>query len=60
VIHPDFNLMVSTFQKMVPVLQSSDDCQHFLVMDLVVPFHRAETFGVISNQMPLVILRRLL
>src|SRR5882672_6796168 len=52
--------MVGTFQKMAPVLQSSDDRQHFLVVDLVVPFHCTEAFGIVSDRVPLVILWRLL
>src|SRR5882724_388483 len=60
VVRPDFNLVVGTFQEMAPVLQSSHDCQHFLVVDLVVPLHSIETFGIVSNRMPLVVLRRLL
>ena len=27
-----------TFNEVPPLLKSSDDCQHFLVVDLVVPF----------------------
>jgi hypothetical protein len=60
VVCPDFDPVVGAFQEMVPVLQSSHDCQHFLVMDLIVPLHCVETFGVVSNRMPLVVLRRLL
>src|SRR5882724_8885176 len=44
VVRPDFNLVVGALQEMAPVLQSSHDCQHFLVMDLVVPLHGIETF----------------
>jgi hypothetical protein len=43
VVHPDFKLVTSTFQEMAPVFQSSDDCQHLLVVDLIVTFHHAET-----------------
>jgi hypothetical protein len=43
VVHPDFKLVISTFQEMAPVFQSSDDCQHLLVVDLIVTFHHAET-----------------
>jgi hypothetical protein len=43
VVHPDFKLVTSTFQKMAPVFQSSDDCQHLLVVDLIVMFHHTET-----------------
>jgi hypothetical protein len=60
VVCSDFKLVVGTFQEMMPVLQSSDDCQHFLVVDLVIPLHRIETLGVVGDWMPLVILRRLL
>jgi hypothetical protein len=56
VICPDFKLVMGAFQKMAPIFQSSDDRQHFLVMDLVVPLHGIETFGVVSDWMPLVIL----
>jgi hypothetical protein len=40
---PDFKLVTSTFQGMVPVLQGMDDCKHLLVMDLIVTFHSIET-----------------
>jgi len=60
VVHPDFKLVVGTFQKMAPILQSLDDHQHFLVMDLVVLLYCTETFGVVSYRMPLVVLWRLL
>ncbi|KIM83337.1 hypothetical protein PILCRDRAFT_69665, partial [Piloderma croceum F 1598] len=59
VIHPDFKLVMRAFQKMAPIFQSSDDRQHFLVVDLIVPLHGIETFGVVSNWMPLLILRGL-
>ena len=49
VIHPDFKLVMGAFQKMAPISQSSDDCQHFLVMDLIVLLHGIETFGVVSD-----------
>ena len=57
---PDFELVVGAFQEMVPILQSLDDRQHLLVMDLIVPLHGIDAFGVVSDRMPLVILRRLL
>jgi hypothetical protein len=43
VVRPDFKFVMSAFQKMAPVFQSSDDCQHLLVVDLIVTFHHTET-----------------
>jgi len=38
VVCPDLAFVFHTFNKVPPLLESSDDRQHFLVMDLVVPF----------------------
>jgi len=49
VVCPDLKLVVGTFQEVVPILQCSDDCQHLLVMDLVVSLYHTETLGVVGN-----------
>ena len=38
VIRPDLAFVFRTFNEVPPLLKSSDDRQHFLVVDLVVPF----------------------
>jgi hypothetical protein len=30
---------VGAFQEMAPILQCTNDCQHLLVMNLVIPFY---------------------
>ena len=49
VVCPDLELVVGTFQEVVPILQCSDDCQHLLVMDLIVSLYHTETLGVVGN-----------
>jgi len=41
VIRPDLAFVFRTFNEVPPLLERSDDCQHFLVVDLVVPFDRS-------------------
>ena len=42
VVRPDLTLMFCAFDKVPPLLEGSDDCQHLLVVDLVVPFDRGQ------------------
>ena len=39
VVRPDFHRMASSFQKVPPLFQRTDDSEHLFVMDLVVLFH---------------------
>src|SRR6266403_2728983 len=52
VVRPDFKLVMRAFQEIAPVLQGMDDCQHLLVVDLIVTFHSIETLGIVGNWMP--------
>jgi len=45
VVRPDLALMFRAFDKVPPLLEGSDDCQHLLVVDLVVPFDRGQGLG---------------
>jgi len=45
VVHPDLTLMFRAFDKVPPLLEGADDCQHLLVMDLVVSFDGEQGFG---------------
>jgi len=57
VIRPDLTLMFRTLNEMLPpLLEGSDDCQHLLVMDLVVLLDGGEGFGEESDQVPLFVL----
>ena len=38
VISPDFASVFRTFDEMPPLLQSANDGEHLLVVDLIVPF----------------------
>ena len=60
VIHPDLKLQLGPFKEVLPFFQCSDNGYHFFVVDLIVPFYRAETLGEEHNKVPLSILRRLL
>jgi len=44
VIRPDLALMFRALNEMPPLLEGSDDCQHLLVMDLIVPLDGGEGF----------------
>ena len=52
VIHPDLKLAWGTFKVVPPLFQCMDDCQHLLVMDLIVSLDRAEAFGEEGDWMP--------
>jgi len=54
VVHPDFYRVLSSFQKVPPLFQRTNDSKHLLVIDLVVLFHWRQGFAVESYQVPLV------
>ena len=45
VVRPNLTLMFRALDKVLPLLEGSDDCQHLLVVDLVVPFDRGQGLG---------------
>ena len=49
VVHPDLYQVPGSFQEMPPLFQYTDDSEHFLVMDLIIPFHRRQGFAVESH-----------
>jgi len=53
VVRPDLALMFRTLNKVLPLLEGSDDCQHLLVVDLVVLFDRGQGLGEEGNRVPL-------
>jgi hypothetical protein len=44
VVSPDLKLESCPFQEVSPFLQCTDNYEHLLVMDLVIPFNRIEAF----------------
>jgi len=46
VVHPDLYRVLGSFQEMPPLFQYTDDSEHLLVMDFVIPFHRRQRFVV--------------
>ena len=50
VVGVDFELLHHPFQEVPPLFQCLDDCQHLLVMDLVVPFNLSEGLGHEGNR----------
>ena len=57
VVHPDLALVFHAFDKVPPLLEGSDDCQHLLVVDLIVPLNRGQGLGEEGNQVPLFVFR---
>jgi len=55
VVRPDLALMFRALDEVPPLLEGSDDCQHLLVMDLVVLLDGGQGFGEESDQVPLFI-----
>jgi len=53
VVCPDLALMFHALDKVPPLLEGSDDCQHLLVVDLIVPFNGREGLGEESDRVPL-------
>ena len=60
VVGPNLELMFGSFQEVPPFFHRSDNCQHFLVVDLIVSFDRGQGFGQKCNWVPFVINRGLL
>ena len=52
VVCPNLKLAWGTFEVVLPLFQHADDCQHFLVVDFVVPLDGAEAFGEEGDWMP--------
>ena len=59
VVRPDLTLMFHALNKVPPLLEGSDDCQHLLVVDLVVPFDGGQGLGEEGDQVPLFCLPRI-
>ena len=53
VVHPDLALMFRALDKVLPLLKGSDDHQHLLVVDLIVPLDGGQRFGEEGDQVPL-------
>jgi len=53
VVCPNLALMFRAFDKVPPLLEGSDDCQHLFVVDLVVPFDGGQGLGEEGDQVPL-------
>ena len=58
VVRPNLKLAWGTFKVVPPLFQCTDDCQHLLVMDFVVPLDRAEALGEEGDWMPFSIILR--
>ena len=56
-VRPDLALMFRAFDKVPPLLEGSDDCQHLLVVDLIVPFDGGQGLGEEGNWVPLFVFR---
>ena len=59
-ICPDLTLMFCALDKVPPLLEGSDDCQHLLVVDLIVPFDGGQGLGEEGDRVPLFVFRRYL
>ncbi len=57
VVCPDLTLMFCALDKVPPLLEGSDNHQHLLVMDLIVPFDGGQGFGEESNWVPFFVFR---
>jgi len=57
VVRPDLALMFRTLNKVPPLLEGSDDCQHLLVVDLVVPFDGGQGLGEEGDRVPLFVFK---
>jgi len=57
VVRPDLALMFRALDKVSPLLEGSDDCQHLLVMDVVVLFNGGQGRGEEGDWVPLFIFR---
>jgi len=47
--------MFHALDKVPPLLEGSDDCQHLLVVELIVPFNGGQGLGEESIQVPLLV-----
>jgi len=52
VVCPDLYWVPGSFQEMPPLFQYMNDSKHFLVIDLIIPFHRRQGFAVKGYQVP--------
>ena len=52
VVCPDLTLIFCALDKVPPLLEGSDNHQHLLVMDLIVPFDGGQGFGEESDWVP--------
>jgi len=59
-VRPDLALMFRALDEVPPLLKGSDDCQHLLVMDLVVPLDGGQGLGEEGDWVPPFIFRRYL
>jgi len=57
VVCPDFHQVLGSLQEVFPLFQYTDDSEHLLVMDLVIPFHWRQGFAVEGHQMPFLLSR---
>jgi hypothetical protein len=60
VVRPDLYRVASSFKVMSPLLESSDDGKHLGIVDLVVSLDQIESFGQEGNQVPGIVIVRLL
>jgi len=49
--------MFHALNEVLPLLEGSDDCQHLLVVDLIVPLDRGQGLGEEGDQVPLFVFR---
>ena len=42
--------MFSFLEVMVPMIKGMDDSEEFMIVDVIIPFHRSESLGKISTQ----------
>jgi len=57
VVHPDLALMFRALDKVLPLLEGSDDRQHLLVVDLIVPLDGGQGLGEERDWVPLFVFR---
>src|SRR3981189_2392164 len=60
VVSEDLNRMARPLKVVAPFLETSDYCQHFHVVDLIVAFDRTERLGQERHWVPLAVFARLL
>ena len=52
-VRPDLTLMFHALDKVLPLLEGSDDCQHLLVLDLIVLLIGGQGLGEEGDWVPL-------